>query len=110
LIAPIEEDVAYQVKAGYARIISWEDLEKIRPKNLKVSPLAVVPQRNRRGCMILDLAFAVRRGQRAHRGQKRKADHAIILQPSVNDTTVKLAPDGPVKELGNVLPRILDFI
>jgi hypothetical protein len=55
----IAEDVAYQVKSGYAEIISWEDLSRLRPANLKVSPLAVVPQRNRRGRMILDLSFAV---------------------------------------------------
>jgi hypothetical protein len=42
-IALIEEDVAYQVKAGYAKIILWEDLKRLRPRNLKVSPLAVVP-------------------------------------------------------------------
>jgi hypothetical protein len=34
----------------------------------------------------------------------------VILQASVNDTTVKLAPEAPVKELGNVLPRMLDFM
>jgi hypothetical protein len=60
--------------------------------------------------MILDLSFAVRRGQRAPRGRKRTAASEVILQPSVNDTTVRLAPEGPVKELGNVLPRILDFM
>jgi hypothetical protein len=30
------------------------------------------------------------------------------LQLSVNDTTARQAPEGPVKELGNVLPRLLD--
>jgi hypothetical protein len=60
--------------------------------------------------MILDLSFAVRRGQKAQRGKKRKSTDKDILQPSVNDTTARLAPDGPVKELGNVLPRILDFM
>jgi hypothetical protein len=34
----------------------------------------------------------------------------VILQEFVNDLTVRLAPDTPVKELGNVLPRILDFM
>jgi hypothetical protein len=110
----IAEDVAYQVKAGYAEIVSWAELCRSRPKNLKVSPLAVVPQRDRRGRMILDLSFAVRRGQgqrgREQRGRKRSYENEVILQPSVNDTTVRLAPDGPVKELGNVLPRILDFM
>jgi hypothetical protein len=55
----IEEEVAYQVTAGYAQIILWDDLRWLRPKNLKVSPLAVAPQRNQRGHMILDLLFAV---------------------------------------------------
>jgi hypothetical protein len=104
----IKEDVTYQVKAGYAQIITWEELCRIRPKNLKVSPLAVVPQRNRRGRMILDLSFAVRRGRT--RGRKRSQRDEIILQESVNDSTARLAPDKPVKELGNVLPRILDFM
>jgi hypothetical protein len=94
---------------GYAEIISWTELCRRRPKNLKVSPLAVVPQRDRRGRMILDLSFAVRRGQ-GGRGRKRSRADEIILQASVNDTTVRQAPEGPVKELGNVLPRILDFM
>jgi hypothetical protein len=60
--------------------------------------------------MILDLSFAVRRGQRCRRGRKRTLRDDVILQPSVNDTTVRLAPEAPVKELGNVLPRLLDFM
>jgi hypothetical protein len=32
------------------------------------------------------------------------------MQPSVNDTTLRQAPKEPVKELGNVLPRLLDFL
>jgi hypothetical protein len=61
--------------------------------------------------MILDLAFAVRRGRTS--GRKRKHggdDDDILLQASVNDTTVRQAPETPVKELGHVLPRILDFM
>jgi hypothetical protein len=107
-IALITEDVAYQVKAGYAQIFTWEELCRMRPKNLKVSPIAVVPQRNRRGRMILDLSFAVKRSRA--RGRKRSRGNDVILQESVNDSTVRLAPDKPVKELGNVLPRLLDFM
>jgi hypothetical protein len=58
--------------------------------------------------MILDLSFAVRRG--GTRGRKRTRNSEAILQESVNDSTVRLAPDEPVKELGNVLPRMLDFM
>ena len=67
-IALVKEDVAYQVKVGYAEIITWKELRKLRPKQLKISALAVVPQRNRRGRMILDLSFAVR-AQRTSRGR-----------------------------------------
>jgi hypothetical protein len=70
--------------------------------------------------MILNVLIAVRQGQGPQRGQtdqqgckgrrggKRKSK--IILHLSVNNTTVQLAPDRPVKELGNVLPQILDFL
>jgi hypothetical protein len=118
----VNEDVTYQVDAGYAKIVPWEELRKLRPPQLKISPLAVIPQRNRRGRMILDLSFAVRaqrprgkagRGQRDRGrrfGGKDQGYEDNVIQPSVNDTTNRLAPDGPVKELGNVLPRILDFM
>lgn len=104
-IALIEEDVSYQVQAGYAQVVNWDDLKENLPPKLKVSPLAVVPQRNRRGRMILDLAFPVLRQEKT-KGRKRKQEQEI-LQPSVNDTTVRLAPTAPVKELGNVLQRLL---
>jgi hypothetical protein len=98
-IALIAEDVDYQVKAKYAA-----DLCQLRPKNLKVSPLAVVPQRDRRGRMILDLSFTVQRQSR-QRGSKRMRHDEPIMQASLNGTTVHLAPEGPVKELGNVLQK-----
>jgi hypothetical protein len=59
--------------------------------------------------MILDLSFAVRRG-RTQRGRKKSRDSEQILQASVNDTTARLAPEAPVKELGNVLLRLLDLM
>jgi hypothetical protein len=104
-IALIKEDVAYQVQAGYAQVVEWEVLKKNLPPKLKVSPLAVVPQANRRGRMILDLAFPVLR-QGKGKGKKRKRVQEV-LQKSVNDSTVRMAPEAPVKELGNVLKRLL---
>ncbi len=38
------EDIAYQVKAGFCKIMLWEDLKRLQPPNLKISPVAVVPQ------------------------------------------------------------------
>ena len=49
----------YQVKAGFCKIMLWEDLKRLRPLNLKISPVAVVPQVGRGGCIILDLLFPV---------------------------------------------------
>jgi hypothetical protein len=106
----IAEDVAYQVQAGYAQVVDWEWLQANMPPQLKVSPLAVVPQQNRRGRMILDLAFPVLRKPKEGKGRKRRRTPDDIIQPSVNDTTVRMAPEAPVKELGNVLKRMLQFM
>jgi hypothetical protein len=91
-IALIAEDVAYQAKAGYAQVISWEELQILLPKQLKVSPLGVVPQWDQRGRMILDLSFVVSRGKPC-RGRKVSCGDNITLQPSVDDTTERLAPE-----------------
>jgi hypothetical protein len=63
VIALIAEDVAYQLAAGYTQVITWMELCVLGRSNLKVSPLAVVPQRNQRGQMIKDLSFVVHRLQ-----------------------------------------------
>jgi hypothetical protein len=105
----IQEDIAYQVRAGYAEVVEWSWLRENLPAQLNISPLAVVPQANRRGRMILDLSFPVLRQTQKKPGQKRKREREArdILQASVNDTTIRLAPEAPVKELGNVLKRLL---
>jgi hypothetical protein len=58
-IALVHEDIQYQVDAGFSRIVLWSDLKKLRPPKLKISPMAVVPQKDRRGRLILDLSFPV---------------------------------------------------
>eukprot|EP00957_Ditylum_brightwellii_P075019 5701424-Ditylum_brightwellii.AAC.1 len=55
----IHEDVQYQVEAGFCEVHKWEDLRYRWPEYLKISPVAVVPQTGRRGCIILDLSFPV---------------------------------------------------
>jgi CCR4-NOT transcriptional regulation complex NOT5 subunit len=105
----IQEDIAYQVRAGYAEVVEWAWLKDNLPAQLKISPLAVVPQANRRGRMILDLSFPVLRKDKQSRGRKRKRAREArdVLRASVNDSTIRLAPEAPVKELGNVLKRLL---
>ena len=103
-IALVHEDVQYQVDAGFSKIVSWDDLKQLKPRRLKISPIAVVPQKNRRGRLILDLSFPVY-------PQRTKANpRPDPIQAGVNETTVKLAPQEPVREIGNVLRRVLTLL
>eukprot|EP00978_Attheya_sp_CCMP212_P043794 scaffold291972_cov60-Attheya_sp.AAC.1 len=88
-ISLIVEDVAFQVNAGFSHIITWDSIKDNPPAKLKVSPLAVVPQLNRK------------KGSRTL---------GPVVQVSVNDTSTTLAPTWPVNELGKVLLRLLDFM
>jgi hypothetical protein len=101
----ISKEVAYQVDAGFSRIITWESIKDKLPPCLKISPIAVVPQLNRRGRLILDLSFPVHCASKKGGGTM-----GTVVQASVNNTTVPLAPTWPVSELGRVLPRVLDFM
>ena len=40
------DDISYQEKAGLCKVMLWEDQKKLHPKNLKISPVAVVLQVN----------------------------------------------------------------
>ena len=95
------EDIAYQVLAGFCKVMLWEDVKRIRPRNLKISPVALIPQEGRRGRIILDLSFPV----------YQEVDGVFTAtQASVNDTTTLSAPSIPVKEIGKVLPRLLQYM
>ena len=104
----IDEELEYQVSAGFSSLVFWDDIKNNLPDNFKLSPLAVVPQVNRRGRMILDLSFPVRKVKKSM--NKRRRIQEEIIQESVNDTTKKLAPTIPVKLLGQVLPRLFEFM
>jgi hypothetical protein len=56
----IWEDIKYQVKAGFVCMIAASDLfGENQPPDLKISWVAVVPQDNRRGRIILNLSAEV---------------------------------------------------
>jgi hypothetical protein len=100
-VALFTEDIAYQIAAGFCQVFLWDDIVKLCPKNLKISPVAVVPQVNRRGRIILDLSFPV----------YQTIDGVVtIQQKSVNESTVLTAPSQSVKEIGKVLPRLLQYM
>ena len=86
---------------GFCKVYRWDELQKLRPANLKILPVAVLPQVGRRGRIILDLLFPV----------YQDLDGIVtITQESVNDTTVLQAPSDPVKEIGRVLPCLLQYM
>ena len=76
-------------------------MARLHPPNLKILPVALIPQAGRRGRIILDLSFPV----------YQEVDGVVtITQKSVNETTVLTAPAIPVKEIGKVLPRLLQYM
>jgi uncharacterized membrane protein (DUF485 family) len=107
----IEEDIKYQKKAGFIDVVTEQELfgddEGDPPAELKLSRVAVVPQNNRRGRIILNLSAPVMTVTRHSRSPRKKV---TILHPSVNETTVPADDQTAVKELGNVLPSIVLFM
>ena len=99
-----EHDIAYQVRAGFSQVLLAKDLLQNPPRNLKISPVAVVPQPGRRGRIILDLSFPVRRPLP---GRRRMGP---ILEDSVNNTTATTAPQTPVKLIGVALFELFEFM
>jgi hypothetical protein len=100
-IALFKEDITYQVKAGFSWVMLWEDLQRLHPTNLKILPVAVVPQTGHQGCIILNLSFPV----------YQEVDGVVTAtQESVNGTTVIKSPSIPVKEIDKVLPRMLQYM
>jgi hypothetical protein len=100
-ITLVWEDVKYQAEAGFVSIVSEENLFN-HPihSDIKISQLAVVPQRNRRGRLILNLSAGVELPALRAPGARRKTKR---LQLSVNETTVPAIDQAPVKRLGTTL-------
>ena len=55
----IKGEVLYQTATGFSEVVFWHNLRNKLPVNLKISPLAVIPQVGRRGRLLLDLLFPV---------------------------------------------------
>lgn len=98
----VHKDIAYQVEAGFCEIRLWQDLASQHPKNLKILPIAAIPQQGCRRRIILDLSFPVY--------QQHKMRQAKPIQQSVNNTTERLALTAPVQEIGNVFWQVIDLL
>ena len=78
---------------GYAKTVKWGDIKNNIPKNLKISPIDMIPHKSRQFRAIIDLSFQLKMN-----GKK---------MPSVNSATKAQAPQKSMAELGNVLKRIV---
>ena len=93
-MAQLQQEVAEKEKQGAMRVVLWEDLKKDLPRELKVSPIAMIPHKLRLYRAILDLSYKLRLTQEE------------VLK-SVNESTTKTAPRGAIDQLGHSLSRII---
>ena len=93
-IAHFAEESAEKVRVGQAKLVRWDDIKDNPPPQLKVSPIAAIPHKSKAFRSILDLSFRLR-----------LRSGGILA--SVNDSTVKLAPQGALDQLGHALSRII---
>lgn len=64
------------------------------PKELKISPIAMIPHKSRLFRAMLDLSFSIR-----------LQDGSEV--PSVNESSTKTAPQGAIDQMGHSLQRII---
>ena len=88
------EEVAEKVGKNQVRILSWDDIKTDPPKQLKVSPMAQIPHKSRAYRTLLDLSHELKKGKE-------------VLARSVNDSTVPLAPEEALIQMGSAMPRII---
>jgi hypothetical protein len=101
------DEVLYQVEAGFVKLVLKPELfMEGGPRNIKISRLAVVPQNNRRGRLILNLSAGVELPPMRKPGSRRKTKRS---HPSVNDTTQPATDQAAVKRLGNTMSAALLF-
>jgi hypothetical protein len=106
-MALVWDEVLYQVEAGFVELILESELFRAGgPSNMKISRLAVVPQKNRRGRLILNLSAGVELPPKRKPGSRRKGKRT---HPSVNETSEPAADQEAVKRLGTTMAAALLF-
>lgn len=95
-IAQLIAETEMKIKQGYARVVTWGNIKKNRPRRLKISPVAMIPHKSKAFRCILDLSFFLR-----HKGK---------TYASVNDATNKKAKAEAMVQLGQSLRRIIHWM
>jgi len=85
-----------KVKNGYAQVLRYCNIMRNMPKNLKISPVVMIPHKSRSFRTILDLSFQLR-----HLGKRME---------SGNTATVKQAPAESMVQLGNCVQQIIALL
>ena len=80
----------------FVKIYRWDDLKKNLPRALKLSPLAMIPHKSRKYKTILDLSYQLM--------------VAGYMLPSVNDATMRMAPEEVMDQIGSMLPRMIEAL
>jgi hypothetical protein len=93
-LAHITEESIEKVQAGQAKLVMWDDRNDDPPAQLKISPIVVIPHKSKALHSNLDLSFCL------------QLKHISFLN-SVNNPTVKLAPQGALDQLGHALSQII---
>jgi hypothetical protein len=93
-IAHFAAEAAEKVRTNQAQIVQWEDIKENPPKELQISPIAVIPHKLKAYQSILDLSFWL--GLKSGR-----------VLAAVNDNTEKTAPKGAIDQIGESLLRII---
>ena len=93
-IQQLHQEVEAKVECGQCRIVMWDDIKDDPPKELKISPIAMIPHKSKPYRPILDVSFGVT----LDTGEK---------IPSVNESSVKTAPAKAIDQLGHSLNRII---
>jgi hypothetical protein len=122
----IWEDIEYQVKVGFVRMIAASALfVENQPPDLKISRVAVAPQDNCHGRIIVNLSAEVadpkytnnrkapwsKCSPNCEPGKATKSTHCNPpLQLAVNDTTEPAQDQSGIEALGPALPSILKFM
>ena len=93
-IEQLKGEIAAKVKEKQCRVVLWDDIKNDPSKQMKVSPLAMIPHKSRGFRVILDLSFRLK---------LKKGGYLA----SVNEETTLEAPAGAIDQLGHSLSRII---
>ena len=89
----ILQETEDKVKHKYTRVLKWGDIKNDIPPKLKISPVAMIPQKSKLFQCILDFSFTL-----FQKG---------VIYSSVNDKTRKMARPKAMAQLGLVIKRII---